>query len=56
MSGSTKKRGLVFYSTLSLAKEDHNKEYPLTKFKQFTNCGFGEIFSQCSTTSPIKWS
>ena len=42
--------GLVFYPSLSLVNEDHNKEYPLAKFKQFSRCGFGEISSQPLTT------
>ena len=40
-----------FYASLSLVNEDHNKEYPLTKFKQFSKCGFGEISSQPLTAS-----
>ena len=42
---------LVFYASLSLVNEDHNNEYPLTKFKQFSKCGFGEISSQPLTAS-----
>ena len=33
----------------------HFLEYPLTRFKQFPNCGFGEISSQRSTTFSYIW-
>ena len=52
MSTPTRKRGSVFYPSLSLVNEDYNKEYPLNK--KFSKCGFGEIFSQRSTTSPYE--
>ena len=32
ISTPTRKCGSVFYSSLSLANEDHNKKYPQTKF------------------------
>ena len=35
--------------------EDHNKEYPLKKVKQFSQCSFGEISSQRLTTSRYIW-
>ena len=53
MSTPTRKYGSAFCPTLSFVNdlvtrnsydyvnEDHNKEYPMTKFKQFSNCGFG---------------
>ena len=57
----TRKCGSVFYPSLVIdtvirnsydyVNEDHNKEYPPTKFKQFSTCGFGEISSQHLTTS-----
>ena len=43
MSTPTRNRGLVFYPSLSLVNEDHDKEYLLTKFKQFSSCDFIEI-------------
>ena len=46
MSTPIRKCGLVFHPSLSLINEDHNKEYPLTKVKQFAKCSFGEIFRQ----------
>ena len=51
MSTPTRKCGPVFYPSLSLANKDHNKIYPLTKFKQISKCSFGEISSQLLTTS-----
>ena len=54
MSSRTRKCGLVFYSSLSVGKRDHNKKYSLTKFKGLFKCGFGEISSQRLTTSPYK--
>ena len=30
----------VFYLSLLLANEDHDKEHPLTKSKPFSHCGF----------------
>ena len=47
--------GLDFYPALSLANDDHNKEYPMTKFKQFSKFGLGEISSQRLTTSICIW-
>ena len=32
--------------------EDHNKEFPQSKVKQFSKCSFGELCSQHLTTSP----
>ena len=52
MSTLTRKCGLVFNLFLSLVNKYHNKKYPLTKFKQFSKCGFGEISSQRLATSP----
>ena len=37
---STPTKQCVFYPSLLLANEDHDKEHPLTKSKPFTNCGF----------------
>ena len=44
---STVKCGSVFYPSLSIFYEDHNKERPLTKYEQFCKCGFEEISCQC---------
>ena len=55
MSAPTRKCGSVFYHSLSLVNKDHNNEYPLKKFKQFTNCSFGETSSQRLVTSPYMW-
>ena len=55
MCTPSRKCGSVFYPSLSLFNEDYNKEYPLTKFKQFYKYGSGEIFSQRLTTSPYIW-
>ena len=55
MPTPVRKFGLVLYPFLSLVNEDLNKEYPLTKFKQFSKCNFVEIFS-CLTTSRYIWS
>ena len=46
MSTPIRKCGLVFHPSLSLINDDHNKEYPLTKVKQFAKYSFGEIFRQ----------
>ena len=60
----TRKCSSVFYPSLLLANDivirnsydyvnkDHNKEYPLTKYEQFSKCGFGEISFHRETTSP----
>ena len=56
MSTPTRKCGLVFYPSLSFVNKDHNEEYPLTKFQQFSKCGFGEICSQRLSRSPYIWS
>ena len=40
MCTPSRKCGSVFYPSLSPFNEDHNKEYPLTKFKQFYKCGY----------------
>ena len=50
MSTPSKKGRLVLFPYLSLANEDRNKEYILTKFKQSSQCDFGEISSQRLTT------
>ena len=42
----TGNHGLAFYLSLSLINEDHDKEYLLTKFKQFSKCDFIEIPSE----------
>ena len=55
MSAPTRKCGSVFYHSLSLVNKDYNNEYPLKKFKQFTNCSFGETSSQRLVTSPYMW-
>ena len=46
MSIPTRNRGLVFYPSISLVNEDHDKEYLLTKFKQFSQFDFEEIPSE----------
>ena len=44
-----------FFTTLyQVFHEYHNKECPLTKFKQFSQCAFLEISSQRLTTSPYN--
>ena len=53
--GGVKKSLLVFYSSLSLVNEDRNKGYSLTKFKEFSKCGFGEYSSQHLATSLHIW-
>ena len=40
----TRKFDSVFYPSLSLFNEDHNKEYPLKKYEYFPNCGFQSTF------------
>ena len=55
MCTPSRKCGSAFYPSLSPFNEDHNKEYPLTKFKQFYKCGSGEIFCQRLTASPYIW-
>ena len=42
MSTPTRKCRLIFFPSLSLVNEDRNKEYPLTKCKQFSKCGFNQ--------------
>ena len=44
-----------FLPSLSLVNEDYNKEYHLTKFKQFSKCGFGEISCQRLAISLYIW-
>ena len=34
----TRKYDSVFYPSLSILYEDHNKECPLTKYEQFSKC------------------
>ena len=46
---------IYFLPLLISSFEDHNKECPLRKVKQFSECSFGEIYSQCLTTSPYTW-
>ena len=46
MSIPTRNRGLVFYNSLSLVNEDHDKKYRLIKFKQFSKFDFKEIPSE----------
>ena len=41
-----KKFDSIFYRSLSMFFEDRNKEYLLTKVKQFSKFGFGEICTQ----------
>ena len=53
MTALTKMCGLIVYPFVSLANEDHSKEYPLKKIRQFS--GFRETSSQRSTTSPYIW-
>ena len=48
-----RKFGSFFYRSLSTFFEDRNKEYLLTKVKQFSKFGFGEICTQCLATSPF---
>ena len=36
----------IFYCSLSIFFKDRNKEYLLTKVKQFYKFGFGENYSQ----------
>ena len=43
----TRKFGPVFYPSLSIFYEDHNKECSLTKYEQISKCGFEEISTQC---------
>ena len=46
MVTSTRKRGSVFYTFLSIFYEDKTKECLLTKYEQFSKCDFEEITSQ----------
>ena len=46
MSTPTRNGGLVFYPSLSLLNEDHDREYLLTKFKQFSKSDFIQIPSE----------
>ena len=55
MSSPSRMCGLDFYPALSLANDDHNKEYPMTKFKQFSKFGLVEISSQRLKTSICIW-
>ena len=36
MPAPDRNSGLVFYPSLPLVNEDHNKEYPLTEFTRLT--------------------
>ena len=42
----TRKFGSVFYPSLSIFNEGHNKESPLKKYEHFSKGGFEEISSQ----------
>ena len=47
-----RKFGSFFYRSLSIFSEDRNTEYLLTKVKQFSKFGFGDVCSQYLATSP----
>ena len=49
---SYQKVWFIFNRSLSIFSEDRNTEYLLTKVKQFSKFGFGDVCSQYLTTSP----